>query len=94
METHRLLAVGVLGATSFRPDRVDQFLKFRAAVLGHGDAAGERFTTDISRFFRIRGKSVRCIALPKGKDAADMLGQRWLKRYNEHPGSFGHGYLT
>jgi len=73
METHGLTAVGVLGATSFRPDWVDQFLNFNVAVLGHGDAAGEKFAADISNFFRTRGKPVRRILLPNGKDAADLL---------------------
>jgi hypothetical protein len=76
METRGLNAVGVLGATSFRPEWVDQFLKFNLVVLGQGDVAGEKFAGDISLFFRTRGKSVRCISLPKGKDAADVLALR------------------
>lgn len=73
MEAHGLKAVGVLGATSFRPEWVSQFLKFDVEVLGHGDAAGEKFAADISNFFRTRGKSVCCKLLPEGKDAADIL---------------------
>ncbi len=73
MEAHRLNAVGVLGATSFRHEWVDQFLKFNVEVVGQGDAAGEKFVSEISFFFRTRGKPVHCILLPKGKDAADVL---------------------
>jgi DNA primase len=48
-------------------------LKFKVVVLGHGDAAGAKFATDIANFFLTHGKSVRRIQLPKGKDAADIL---------------------
>jgi DNA primase len=73
LETHGLAAVGVLGATSFRAEWVEPFNKFDVVVLEQGDNAGEKFTTTISSFFRTRGKSVRCLKLPKGKDAADVL---------------------
>jgi len=39
MEAHGLMAVGVLGATSFRPEWVDQFIKLKVAVVGQGDEA-------------------------------------------------------
>jgi hypothetical protein len=73
LEAHGLNAVGVLGATSFRPEWMDHFLKFNLEVLGQGDAAGEKFAADISLLFRTRGKSVRCKRLPAGKDAAKRL---------------------
>ena len=73
METHGFAAVGVLGATSFRPEWVDQCLKFNTEALCHGDSAGEKFAATISNLFLNRGKSVRCILLPKGQDAADVL---------------------
>lgn len=73
METYGLSAVGVLGATSFRPEWVAQFLKFNVELLGHGDAAGAKFAADIAIFFRTRGKSVCCKRLPEGKDATDIL---------------------
>ena len=75
LETHGLAAVGVLGATSFRPNWVDLFSKFKVTLMCHGDAAGEKFATDISNFFRTSGKSLRCVPLPKGKDAADILAK-------------------
>jgi len=76
LESCGLRAVGVLGATSFRPDWVNEFLKFQVEVIGQGDSAGEMFTKGISNFFRTHGKSVRCVHLPKGKDAADILSTR------------------
>jgi DNA primase len=75
VESHRLAAVGILGATSFRADWVDRFLKFKVVVLGDGDAAGAKFAKDISKFFMDRGKAVQCKSLPKGKDVADVLAQ-------------------
>jgi DNA primase len=73
MEAHGMFAVGVLGATSFRPEWVDQFLKFTVEVMVQGDAAGEKFAASISNLFRTSGKTVRCKQLPKGKDVADIL---------------------
>ena len=73
MEAHGLNAVGVLGATSFQSEWADPFLKFNVEVLAQGDAAGKKFVTDISLFFRTRGKSVSCKCLPEGKDAADVF---------------------
>jgi DNA primase len=75
VESHGLAAVGILGATSFRADWVDRFLKFKVVVLGDGDAAGAKFAKDISTFFMERGKAVQCKPLPKGKDVADVLAQ-------------------
>ena len=75
VESHGLAAVGILGATSFRADWVDRFLKFKVVVLGDGDAAGAKFAKDISAFFMERGKAVQCNPLPKGKDVADVLAQ-------------------
>jgi DNA primase len=75
LESQNLFAVGVLGATSFRAEWVDLFLKFKVVVLGDGDAAGAKFTKDISKFFISRGKPVQCMSLPEGKDVADVLTQ-------------------
>jgi hypothetical protein len=49
-----VVAVGVLGATSFRADWVDRFLRFRVVLLGDGDAAGAKFAKDIPNFFMER----------------------------------------
>ena len=75
LESHGLAAVGILGATSFRADWVERFLKFKVVVLGDGDAAGAKFAKDISAFFLERGKAVQCKPLPKGQDVADVLAQ-------------------
>lgn len=75
VESHGLAAVGILGATSFRADWVDHFLKLKVIVLGDGDAAGAKFAKDVSTFFMERGKAVQCKPLPKGKDVADVLAQ-------------------
>ena len=75
VESHGLAAVGILGATSFRADWVDRFLKFKLVVLGDGDAAGAKFARDVSTFFLERGKAVQCKALPTGKDVGDVLAQ-------------------
>ncbi len=75
LETHNLIGIGILGATSFRAEWVDHFLQFKVVVLGDGDPAGAKFASDISRFFMDRGKPVQCMSLPKGKDVADVLAQ-------------------
>lgn len=75
LESQNLIGIGILGATSFRAEWVDRFLKFRVIVLGDGDQAGAKFASDISRFFMERGKPVQCMSLPKGKDVADVLAQ-------------------
>lgn len=77
LESHGLVAVGILGATSFRPDWVDLFLKFTVVVLGDGDVAGSKFAKDISHYFIERGKSVKCMPLPEGQDVSDVLAQAW-----------------
>jgi DNA primase len=80
LESQNLNAVGVLGATSFRVEWVDRFLKFKVVVLGDGDAAGEKFASDISKFLMDRGKPVQCMLLPGGKDVADVLAQRGMAK--------------
>ena len=75
LESHGLAAVGILGATSFRSDWVDRFLKFKVVVLGDGDAAGAKFATDISGYFMEHRKPVKCMPLPEGQDVSDVLAQ-------------------
>ena len=76
LESHGVAAVGILGATSFRPDWVDRFMRFKLVVLGDGDAAGAKFAEDIFTFFMKRGKAVQCKILQKGNDVADVLAQQ------------------
>jgi len=73
LESNCLYALGVLGATSFRVEWVDRFLKFKVVILGDGDDGGAKFAQDISMYFMDRGKPVQCMTLPKGKDVADVL---------------------
>lgn len=73
METHGMPAVGVLGATSFRPEWMHKFSKINVKVMQQGDAAGEKFAASIFDLFRTRGKTVRCKQLPAGRDVADIL---------------------
>lgn len=75
MESHGLAAVGILGATGFRPEWVDQFLKFGVVVLGDGDSGGASFAKDVSGCFIARGKAIKCMTLPAGKDVAEVLAQ-------------------
>ncbi len=75
LESKGLIALGVLGATSFRAEWVDQFLKFKVVILGDGDDGGAKFARDISKYFMDRGKPVECMRLPKGKDVSDVLAQ-------------------
>jgi len=75
LESHGLAAVGILGAASFRADWVDMFLKFKVVLLGDGDVAGAHFDAEISKFFLDRGKVVKSVFVPKGKDVADVLAQ-------------------
>lgn len=75
LDSKGLNAVGILGATSFRAEWVDRFLKFKVVVLGDGDEGGVMFAKDISKYFSDRGKQVECMRLPKGKDVSDVLAQ-------------------
>ena len=75
LESNGLVAVGILGATSFRPDWVDLLLKLTVVVLGDGDAAGAKFAKDISGYFIKRGKPVKCMSLPNGQDVSDVLAE-------------------
>lgn len=75
LESEGLASIGVLGATSFRVEWVEQFLKLKVVVLGDGDVAGAKFMRDVSTFFEDRGKPVICKSLPVGKDVADVLAQ-------------------
>ena len=75
LEAHRLHAVAVLGASSFRTEWVDSFLKYDVVVVPDGDSGGRTFLRTVSRAFRERGKAVRAVGMPDGRDAADLLGE-------------------
>lgn len=68
-------AVAVLGATSFRSEWVDDFVRFNVVLIPDGDVGGKTFVHNVSECFRKRGKSVRVIQAPKGLDVADVVAQ-------------------
>ena len=74
LETQDLAAVAVLGATSFRAEWVQFFMKLDVVLMPDGDSAGKTFSRTISRYFLVRGKTVRTVQLPPGKDVSDVLG--------------------
>lgn len=76
LESHGLAAVGVLGATSFRTEWVDRFLKLRVVLLGDGDDGGASFVKTISKAFSDRGKAVLVKPLPEGMDVSDVLARK------------------
>lgn len=72
-EVNGLPAVGVLGASSFRQEWVDHFIRYDVVLMPDGDRGGETFRRTISKVFRERGKAIRSVRLPPGKDVADVL---------------------
>lgn len=75
LEAHGLTAVAVLGASSFRAEWVELFMRLDVVLMPDGDSGGETFRRTISSFFMDRGKTVRSVQLPSGKDVADVLGE-------------------
>lgn len=75
LEGMDLPAVAVLGATSFRAEWVDDFVGFEIVLLPDGDAGGNAFTKTVGEYFEKRGKNVRIIKAPQGKDVAEVIAQ-------------------
>jgi DNA primase len=75
LEGQGLAAVAVLGASSFRAEWVDLFMKFDVVLMPDGDSGGETFLRTISGLFMARGKAVRTVRLPDGKDVADVVAK-------------------
>lgn len=75
LETCGLNAVAVLGATSFLPQWVELFLKFRIVVCPDGDRGGETFEKTITKFFLRRSKGIKTLHIPEGMDVAAVLAQ-------------------
>lgn len=73
LESNRLPAVAILGATSFRKEWVDYFLNYDIYVVPDGDEGGGSFWDKTSSAFMKRGKHIQRVNLPNGKDAADVL---------------------
>jgi DNA primase len=69
-------AVGVLGASSFKAEWVEQFLPLDVVVVPDGDRAGSGFRKTIARLFKSRGRVLRSIKIPDGIDIATFLAGR------------------
>ncbi len=75
LESCGVPAIGVLGASSFRAEWVDLFMRFDVVLLPDGDQGGETFRKTISGLFAERGKGVRVVRLPAGKDVAEIIAE-------------------
>jgi DNA primase len=75
LETHGLATVAVLGASSFRAEWVDDFIPYDIVLVPDGDSGGETFRRAISEYFWARGKAVRIVRVPAGKDAAEVMAE-------------------
>ena len=75
MEGRGFPAVGVLGASSFRSEWVDKFVKFEVVLMPDGDTGGNIFERTVSKCFQERGKSVKIIRAPEGLDVADVMAR-------------------
>ncbi len=75
LEAKSLHALAVLGASSFRPEWVDHLLRYDVVVVPDGDSGGEAFLRTVSEAFKKKGKAVRAVRMPEGRDAADVLGE-------------------
>jgi DNA primase len=69
-------AVAVLGASSFRPEWVDHFIRYDVVIIPHRDAPGEAFRVKLLKLFKSRGKAVRTVRVPLGKkDIAETIAE-------------------
>lgn len=73
LQSVSLSAVGILGASSFKEEWIDFFLRLNVVLLPDGDTGGKTFTKTISENFSHRGKSISIVSVPKGKDVADII---------------------
>ena len=80
MEGAGFPAVAVLGASSFRPEWVDDFLDFEVVLMPDGDAGGNVFASSVSEWFQKRGKAVQIIQAPRGEDVSSVIVQITLGR--------------
>ena len=80
LEAMGLHAVAILGATSFRPEWVDDLSRFNIHVVGDGDSGGQKFNATIRDVFRKRGIPVKIVGVPRGKDAADVIAALGLMK--------------
>jgi DNA primase len=75
LEANGLHAVAVLGANSFRAEWVEFLMKYDVVLMPDGDSGGETFHRKIFEAFLARGKAVRRVRIPAGKDAAAVIAE-------------------
>ena len=75
LESRGLNAVAVLGATSFKDEWVDRFLKFRVVICPDGDKGGQAFEKNVTRLFYSRSIEVETLHVPPGMDVSDVLAR-------------------
>jgi DNA primase len=75
LEGRGLAAIGILGATSFRTEWVDELLPFDLVGVPDGDSGGEQFRQSLVKAFHARSKSIRFVLPPKGMDACDVISK-------------------
>ena len=62
------------GDEKWFPNFANVVLRYEVVLMLDGDHGGETFRNRISKMFLDRGKAVRCINSPSGKDVADVFG--------------------
>jgi 5S rRNA maturation endonuclease (ribonuclease M5) len=76
LEAQGLSAVAVLGASSFRAEWTDFFMRYDVVLIPDRDHGGDTFYKSISKYFNERGKTVRRVRIPEGKkDVADVIAE-------------------
>lgn len=75
LEGRGLAAIGILGASSFRAEWIDELLPFDIVGVPDGDSGGESFRRSLTLAFRARSKSVRFVSPPAGMDACDVIAR-------------------
>ncbi len=80
IESLGLASVAVLGASSFREEWLDLFMRYDIVILPDGDSGGEIFFETISKMFKKRCKAVYRVSLPLGKDVSDLIAEMKRRR--------------
>jgi DNA primase len=75
IEGRGIAAVGILGATSFRNEWVEEFLPFELIGVPDGDGGGKAFRLCLTKAFHARSKSIAFVVLPAGEDASDVISR-------------------
>lgn len=73
MEEYGFPAVGILGASSFKKEWVDLFINLDVVLMPDGDKGGQTFFKIITKEFNERGKTLRTVIIPEGKDVSDLI---------------------